>query len=35
MILAGATIVTLPVIVLFIAGRNQFIDSLTVGAVKG
>lgn len=35
MILAGATIVTLPVIALFIAGRNQFIESLTVGAVKG
>jgi arabinosaccharide transport system permease protein len=35
MILAGATIVTLPVILLFVAGRNQLLESLTVGAVKG
>jgi ABC-type glycerol-3-phosphate transport system permease component len=35
MILAGATIVTLPVIALLVAGRNQFIESLTIGAVKG
>lgn len=35
MILAGATIVTIPVIIVFIAGRNQLISSLTIGAVKG
>jgi arabinosaccharide transport system permease protein len=35
MILAGATIVTIPVILIFIAGRNHLLDSLTLGAVKG
>lgn len=35
MILAGSVIVILPVIALFIAGRNQFLESLTVGAIKG
>ncbi len=35
MILAGATIVMLPVVALFIAGRRQFLEGLTIGAVKG
>lgn len=35
MILAGAVIVTLPVVAVFIAGRNQLVNSLTIGAVKG
>lgn len=35
MILAGAVIVTLPVIAIFVAGRNQLVNSLTIGAVKG
>ena len=35
MILAGAVIVTIPVVLLFIAGRNQFLESLNLGAVKG
>jgi arabinosaccharide transport system permease protein len=35
MILAGAVIVTLPVVALFLAGRNQLVNSLTIGAVKG
>jgi ABC-type glycerol-3-phosphate transport system permease component len=35
MILVGATIVTLPVIALFVARHKQFIAGLTIGAVKG
>ena len=35
MILAGATIVTLPVLALLIAGRGRFLESMTIGAVKG
>jgi ABC-type glycerol-3-phosphate transport system permease component len=35
MILAGAVVATLPIVVLFIAGRKQFVAGLTAGAVKG
>jgi len=35
MVLAGAFLATVPIIVLFILGRNQFITGLTSGAVKG
>jgi ABC-type glycerol-3-phosphate transport system permease component len=35
MILAGAVIVTIPVVLTFLAGRNQLLNSLTIGAVKG
>jgi ABC-type glycerol-3-phosphate transport system permease component len=35
MILAGAFLASLPVMVVFIAGRNQLLSNLTVGAVKG
>jgi len=35
MILAGAFLASLPVIVVFLAGRNQLLSNLTVGAVKG
>ncbi len=35
MLLAGAFMATLPVIVIFIVGRNQFVQGLTAGAVKG
>lgn len=33
-ILAGSFIVTLPVILIFVAGRKQLLDNLTIGAVK-
>lgn len=35
MILAGAFIGTLPILILFYAGRRQFIDGIAAGAVKG
>ena len=35
MILAGAFIATLPIIAIFIAGRNQLLNNLTIGAIKG
>lgn len=34
MILGGAFIATLPVIVIFLLGRRQILDNLTIGAVK-
>jgi arabinosaccharide transport system permease protein len=34
MILAGAFIATLPVVLIFVAGRKQLLDNLTIGAVK-
>lgn len=34
MILGGALIATVPVILIFIAGRKQLLDNLTIGAVK-
>ena len=35
MILAGAFIATLPVVLIFIAGRKHLLDNLAVGALKG
>ncbi len=35
MILAGAFLATLPIIIIFIAGRNQLLNNITLGAVKG
>jgi ABC-type glycerol-3-phosphate transport system permease component len=35
MILAGAFLGTLPILLLFIIGRRQFIDGIAAGAVKG
>jgi arabinosaccharide transport system permease protein len=35
MILAGAFLATLPILVIFIVGRNQFVAGLTAGAIKG
>ena len=35
MVLAGAFLATLPIFVLFILGRKQFVTGLTSGAVKG
>lgn len=35
MILAGALLATLPVIIIFIAGRRHLLDNLALGAVKG
>lgn len=34
MILSGCTIITLPIIILFLAFQNQFMSSVTLGAVK-
>ena len=34
MILGGAFIATLPVVLIFVAGRKQLLDNLTVGAIK-
>lgn len=34
MILGGAFIATLPIVLIFVAGRKQLLDNLTVGAVK-
>ena len=34
MILGGAFIATLPIVLIFVAGRNQILDNLTIGAVK-
>lgn len=35
MILAGAFLATLPILVIFVIGRKQFVAGLTAGAVKG
>jgi ABC-type glycerol-3-phosphate transport system permease component len=35
MILAGAFLATLPILVIFVVGRRQFVAGLTAGAVKG
>ncbi len=35
MILAGAFLATLPILVIFVVGRKQFVAGLTAGAVKG
>ncbi len=35
MILAGAFIATLPILAIFIAGRNLLLNNLTIGAIKG
>jgi ABC-type glycerol-3-phosphate transport system permease component len=35
MILAGALIATVPILIIFLAGRKQFVAGLTAGAVKG
>ena len=35
MILAGAFLATLPILIMFIVFRNQFVSGLTAGAVKG
>jgi arabinosaccharide transport system permease protein len=35
MLLAGAFMATLPVLVIFVVGRNQFVQGLTAGAIKG
>jgi ABC-type glycerol-3-phosphate transport system permease component len=35
MILAGAFLATLPILVIFLIGRNQFVQGLTAGAFKG
>ena len=35
MILAGAFLATLPILIIFFIGRNQFVAGLTAGAVKG
>ena len=34
MLLGGAFIATLPIVLIFVAGRNQILDNLTIGAVK-
>lgn len=35
MILAGAFLATLPILILFLLGRNMLLSNLTVGAIKG
>ena len=35
MILAGALIATVPILIIFLAGRKQFVAGLTAGALKG
>ncbi len=35
MILAGAFLATLPILVIFLAGRNMLLNNLTVGAIRG
>ena len=35
MILAGAFLATLPIMIIFIIGRNQLLNNVTLGAVKG
>ena len=35
MILAGAFLATLPILVIFVVGRNQLLDNITIGGVKG
>lgn len=35
MILAGAFLATLPILAIFLAGRNMLLSNLTIGAVKG
>jgi multiple sugar transport system permease protein/lactose/L-arabinose transport system permease protein/arabinosaccharide transport system permease protein len=34
MILGGSFIATLPVVLIFVAGRRHILDNLTIGAVK-
>ena len=35
MVLAGSFLVTVPIIVLFVAGRRHILDNLTLGSVRG
>lgn len=35
MILAGSFLVTVPIIILFVAGRRHILDNLTMGSVRG
>ena len=35
MILAGAFLATLPILAIFLAGRNLLLNNLTIGAIKG
>lgn len=35
MILAGSFLATLPIVIIFVLGRNQFVAGLTAGAIKG
>jgi ABC-type glycerol-3-phosphate transport system permease component len=35
MILAGAFLATLPIVLIFVAGRNHILSNITLGAVKG
>jgi ABC-type glycerol-3-phosphate transport system permease component len=35
MILAGSFLATLPILIIFFIGRNQFVTGLTAGAIKG
>jgi ABC-type glycerol-3-phosphate transport system permease component len=35
MILAGAFLATIPIVLIFVAGRNQILSNITLGAVKG
>ncbi len=35
MILAGSFLATLPIVIIFVIGRNQFVAGLTAGAIKG
>lgn len=35
MILAGAFLATLPVLIIFVLGRNQIMSNLTIGSIKG
>lgn len=35
MILAGAFLATLPVLIIFLIGRNHVLDNITIGSVKG
>ena len=35
MILAGATLISIPVIIIFILGRKHILGNLTIGSIKG
>lgn len=35
MILAGATLISIPVIIIFILGRKHILGNLTIGSLKG